>query len=109
MSVNRTTHGYTRTYCTVGGEEVERTEIPLAEHTPGAPMKENEAAATTEHGGSYDEVVRCTVCGAEISRVNKTTDPLPKPDEGGQPEKKLNFFQRLIEWIRNLFRRLFRR
>ena len=104
------THGYTRTYCTVGGEEIERTELPLAAHTPGASVKENEVEATTERGGSYDEVVRCTVCGTEMSRTAKTTDPLPKQDdEGNQPAKKLNFFQRIIEWIRNIIRRLFGR
>ncbi len=97
------THGYTRTYCMLGGEEIERTELPLAAHTPGASVKENEVEATTERGGSYDEVVRCTVCGAEISRTSKTTDPLPKP------AKKLNFFQQIIEWIRNIIRRLFGR
>ncbi len=91
--------------------------IEKTAHTPGAAVKENETAATTEHGGSYDEVVRCTVCNTELSRTQKTTDPLPKPSEPGDSNqgnndqnqdsgKKLNFFQRIIEWFRNLFQRL---
>ena len=51
-------------------------EIPASGHTNGAAVKENEAAATCTTGGSYDEVVYCTVCETEISREAKTTDPL---------------------------------
>ena len=51
-------------------------EIPASGHTNGAAVKENEVAATCTTGGSYDEVVYCTVCEAEISREAKTTDPL---------------------------------
>ena len=35
-------------------------------------MHENEIPATCEQEGSYDEVVYCTVCKAELSRVEKT-------------------------------------
>lgn len=42
------------------------------EHTPGAPVREKEVPATCTKDGSYDEVVYCTVCKAEISRVSKT-------------------------------------
>ena len=41
-------------------------------HTPGAAVHENEVAATCTTGGSYDEVVYCTECEAEISRTAKT-------------------------------------
>ncbi|MBQ5969992.1 MAG: leucine-rich repeat domain-containing protein [Clostridia bacterium] len=41
----------------------------------------------------------CTRCGAHI----KDVEPTP------QPEPKLNFFQRIIQWFRNLFARLFGR
>ena len=47
------------------------------DHVPGEPVQENVVAATTEAGGSYDEVVYCTVCHAELSRVHRTTDKLP--------------------------------
>ena len=88
--------------------------IEKAAHTPGAPVKENEIAATTDHGGSCDEVIYCTVCQTEINREHKTTEPLPKPDTGDndgsdenqQTEKELNFFQRIIEWFRNLFNKI---
>ena len=45
-------------------------------HTDGEPVRENEVAATCETDGSYDEVVYCSVCGAELSRKTVT---LPAP------------------------------
>ena len=42
--------------------------IPAAGHTPGAAVTENAVAATCTADGSYDTVVYCTVCGAELSR-----------------------------------------
>ena len=42
------------------------------EHVPGEPVKENEVPATCTTAGSYDEVVYCTKCGEELSRVTKT-------------------------------------
>ena len=38
-------------------------------HTNGEPVKENEVAATCKAAGGYDEVIYCTVCGDEISRL----------------------------------------
>ena len=48
------------------------TEIPANGHTAGAAVRENETAATCTTGGSYDEVVYCTVCKVEIRRETKT-------------------------------------
>lgn len=45
-------------------------------HKAGDPVKENEVAPTCEGYGSYDTVVYCTECNAEISRVNETISPL---------------------------------
>lgn len=45
-------------------------------HTASTPVKENEVAATCETNGSYDEVVYCSVCGAELSREVKTMDAI---------------------------------
>ena len=45
-------------------------------HTPGEAVRENEVPATCTAEGSYDEVVYCTSCGAELSRVTKTIDKL---------------------------------
>ncbi len=42
--------------------------LPATGHTPGEPVRENEVAATCTTAGSYDEVVYCTACGAELSR-----------------------------------------
>ena len=38
-------------------------------HTAGAAVRENEKAATCTAEGSYDEVVKCKVCGEELSRT----------------------------------------
>ena len=46
--------------------------IPATGHTPGDAVHENEVAATCSREGSYDEVVYCTVCHEEMSRVKKT-------------------------------------
>lgn len=64
--------------CTTAGEktftclynsEHKRTEpIDPTGHTPGAPVKENEVPATCTSGGSYEDVVYCTVCSRELSR-----------------------------------------
>lgn len=43
-------------------------------HTPAAPVSENEVPATCLKEGSYDEVVYCGVCNAEISRTKKEID-----------------------------------
>ena len=52
---------------------VAQTDIPAIGHTAGAAVRENEVSATCTAGGSYDEVVRCSVCDAELSREHKTT------------------------------------
>ena len=40
-------------------------------HTPADPVRENETPATCIDEGSYDEVVYCGACNAEISRTKK--------------------------------------
>ena len=47
---------------------------PAKGHTPAATGYENEVAATCTTEGSYDEVVRCSVCEAIISSEHKTTE-----------------------------------
>ncbi|MCD8119222.1 MAG: carbohydrate-binding domain-containing protein, partial [Lachnospiraceae bacterium] len=61
-----------RTYtCTVCGET--KTEAISAKgHTSGEAVKENEVAATCTTDGSYESVVYCTECGAELSRETIT-------------------------------------
>ena len=48
--------------------ETETRPTDLAKHTPGDAVNENIVPATCETDGSHDEVVKCSVCGAEISR-----------------------------------------
>lgn len=45
-------------------------------HTEDDPVIENKVDATCTAGGSYDEVVYCTVCRAQLSRTAKTIDAL---------------------------------
>ena len=43
-------------------------EIPATGHTPAAAVEENRKEATCTEAGSYDTVVYCATCGAELSR-----------------------------------------
>ena len=54
--------------CTVCGEEYG----VLDAHTPAEAVEENRVEATCTKTGSYDSVVKCSVCGEEISREVKT-------------------------------------
>ena len=44
-------------------------------HKNGDPVTENRTFASCTEGGSYDEVVYCSVCNAEISRETKAIEP----------------------------------
>lgn len=68
-------HGYTDSYECIecGYVEIPHSELPFAAHTPGAAVRTNEKAATCADEGSYDEVVSCIDCTAEISRTTKYT------------------------------------
>lgn len=105
-------------YCIKCGDELSRTtnETATKPHTPAPAVCENVVPASDDRAGSYDEVVYCSVCKTELSRTQVTLEPLNPPStEPVQPAKdeppaqKLNFFQRIIEWFRSLFARLFGR
>ena len=49
-------------------------------HTAAAATRENENPATCTADGSYDEVVKCSRCGTEISRTSKTIPALGHDD-----------------------------
>ena len=51
-------------------------EIPATGHTPAAAVEENRVEATCTAAGSYDSVVYCSVCGAELSRTQQTIPAL---------------------------------
>ncbi len=63
--------------CTVCGViTVEQTIVPATGHTAGAVVVENYKAADCENAGSYDSVVYCTVCDAELTREAVEIDAL---------------------------------
>jgi len=59
--------------------------------TPGTPVKQNEQPASCSKMGAYDEVVFCTVCGAELSRKTVVV-PMTDSHIPGEPtvENKVN-------------------
>ena len=65
--------------CGTCGEAQESYTVKTADpkgHKAGKKVKENEVAPTCTEAGSYDEVVYCTVCNAELSRETKVVDKL---------------------------------
>lgn len=68
--------GYTGdTKCTDCGEIIATgTKVDKAAHTPGEAQREDVVDATCDKEGSYNEVVRCTVCNTVISSTPKTID-----------------------------------
>ena len=59
--------GYTTYTCECGDTYV-ADETEATGHTAGEAVKENEVAPTCTAAGSYDSVVYCSVCNAELSR-----------------------------------------
>ena len=57
----------------IDGVEVTEADLVIAAgHTPGEVVIENATEGTCTEGGTYDEVVYCTVCGEELSRTTVT-------------------------------------
>ena len=67
--------GYT-TYTCACGDTYVADETDALGHTAGEAVKENEVAATCTEGGSYESVVYCSVCDAELSRETVAVDAL---------------------------------
>lgn len=59
------------------GKCTECTITKTEAHNEGEPVTENEVGATCTTPGSYDEVVYCTECKAELSREPKTGETTP--------------------------------
>ena len=70
--------GYTGdTYCKACNNMVEQGKsIEKLAHTPTEAVRENEVSATCTAEGSYDEVVKCSVCGETISSEHKAIEKL---------------------------------
>ena len=60
--------GYTLHKCSCCDDYYITDIVEKVAHTPGEAVRENEVAATCESAGSYETVIYCTECGAEISR-----------------------------------------
>ena len=71
-----TTTGLTEgSHCSNCGEVLVAQKVTNAlGHTAGTAVIENEEEATVDSYGRYDEVVYCTVCGAELSRKTVIVD-----------------------------------
>ena len=63
--------GCTTHTCSVCGDTYTSDVVAATGHIEDTPVKENEVAAGCENG-SYDSVVYCTVCDAEVSRETVT-------------------------------------
>ena len=63
--------------------QTKTVEIPVADHTSGEPVHENEAAAGYWTEGGYDEVVYCSVCNEELSRTHVTLPALTGATDNG--------------------------
>ena len=53
---------------------VETKDLDMIAHTPAEAVEENRVEATCTEAGSYDNVVYCTVCNAELSRETITVE-----------------------------------
>ena len=67
--------------CTRCGDKRTEAVEQIGYHTPGEERTENEKQATCTENGSYDVVVRCTVCDAVLESETFTTDALGHDDQ----------------------------
>ena len=67
-----TEKGYTTHTCSVCGNSHKDTYTNAKGHTPGTSVEENHKEANCEATGSYEKVVYCTECEAELSREKQT-------------------------------------
>lgn len=66
-------------------ESGSRMTVNIGAHSPAEPVIENERTADCETSGSYDEVVYCSICRAEISRTVHVTEQA-LGHEWGEPQ-----------------------
>ena len=68
------THTATGIYNDQKITDVQKETIPAKGHVKGEVKIENATESTCEKGGSYDEVIYCTVCNKELSRTTVKTE-----------------------------------
>ena len=61
-------------HCKHCDEKKDETTIPAKGHVKGEVKIENVTESTCKEGGSYDEVIYCTVCNKELSRTTVKTE-----------------------------------
>ncbi len=66
-----TVEGLEKRVCKNDPSHTETRPVNALGHIPSEPAQENSSASTCTTQGYYDEVVYCSVCGAEISREKK--------------------------------------
>ena len=66
--------GYTTYTCTGCGETVIGNVVSAVGHTAAEAVVENNVDPSCTEGGSYDSVVYCSVCGAELNRETILVD-----------------------------------
>ncbi len=71
-----TAEGFTTYTCSVCGDTYVADYVDALGHTEGEVVIENATDATCTEGGSYDEVIYCSVCGEELKRETITVDAL---------------------------------
>ncbi len=82
ISMGETTYTATFDETWAATQATTREDVPFSSHTEGDPVEENRVDATCTEKGSYDLVIKCTVCGTELSRETKTIPPAHKDADG---------------------------
>lgn len=86
-------------HCSVCNEVITaQAEVPALGHTAGEAVKEEAIDAEFNRDGSYDSVVYCTVCKAEISR-----ETVKVPAKTGFIEAVKYYINYILEMIKNAF------
>ncbi len=68
--------GYTTHTCTVCEHSYTDSKTDALGHTAGDAVEENRVEANCTNNGSYDTVTYCTVCEAELERVNNVINAI---------------------------------
>lgn len=85
-----TAKGETTYTCTVCNETRVEEDVDMAAHTPGEAVRENVVNATYNAPGAYEEVVYCSVCNEELSRVEHELSQLVRPVPPADPTVEID-------------------